>query len=268
MSDSGQVAFSRQLKEAASIREFGYSVMKGKHPGPFYRKDQIAFSLFNRCLLAHEASEVLAGHSLVDDAWIVVRALVEHAVNCVYMLYVADHQTAADFADYGDYLRYTGIRDLKRTSEAALRVVLSQEDEEKQRIRFEAIRSRFDGKRGDKWCVDDALYKRAAHIDRPAPGTDASHCATFLSLVNTVWRHASTYTHGTSGALTKHARLDGKGFAIGRTYSERGAAQALFSANLALYQVLLPVDQRLGGRYASELAQRWKNWNSACEGLV
>ena len=115
MSDSGQVEFSRQLNEAASIREFAYSVIKGEHRGPFYRNDYIAFSLFNRCLQAHEASGILAGHSLVDDAWIVVRALVEHAVNCVYMLYVVDYRT-----------------------EAALRVVLSQEDEEKQRIRFEA----------------------------------------------------------------------------------------------------------------------------------
>lgn len=230
--------------------------MEGKHDGHFERKDYIGFALFNRCLQTHEAAEIVVRNSLLDDAWVLVRALVEHAVNSVYMLFVADAQTADDFADYGDYLNYTNLLDLKGTDEALLRQIVSVEEEEKLRLRYEAVRARFDGKRGDKWCTDDALYKRAIRSDR----INGNRRSDFLWLVNSVWRHASMYTHGTSRALADQVRQEGEITIINRKYAYSEASEALHSANPSLYLVLLPVDVRLGGKNTAGLNRRPEKW--------
>jgi hypothetical protein len=73
------------------VRDYGvFGVMLTEHRGEFLRAEYIAFVLFNRCLQAHEAIEILAKHSPADDAWVLARALVNYAVNCKYMLQVAD----------------------------------------------------------------------------------------------------------------------------------------------------------------------------------
>jgi hypothetical protein len=248
------------MEEGTHLREFAYSIAEGKHEGNFTRKDYIGLSLFNRCLQTHQAIEFVVKQSLVDDAWVLVRTLVEHAVNCVYMLYVADAQTADDYADYADYLSYTTLLDLKSTDEAVLRRGVSVEEEEKNRFRYEAVRSRFDGKRGDKWCVDDALYKRAARVDRAVAAARREERSDFLWLVNSVWRYASTYTHGTAGALTAQVKENAEGVTIHRKYTHDEAARVLHSANLALYLVVLPVDVRLGGKNMAELNRRLETW--------
>lgn len=125
--------FHRQLEEAHRLREFAYSITEGKHQGNFERKDYIAFALFNRCLQTHEAAELVVKQSLIDDMWVLVRALVEHTVNAVYMLYVADFATADNFNDYQDYLAYKVLLDLKGTDEPMLRQLVSAEEEEKGR---------------------------------------------------------------------------------------------------------------------------------------
>jgi 3-keto-L-gulonate-6-phosphate decarboxylase len=258
--ESAEAEFNRQMEEATHLREFAYSIVGGKHDGNFTRKDYIGLSLFNRCLQTHQATEIVAKHSLIDDAWVLVRALAEHAVNCVYMLVVADAQTADDYADYADYLSYTTLLDLKSTNEAALRRVVSVEEEEKNRLRYEAVRSRFDGKRGDKWCVDDALYRRAARVDRTVTAAGGEERSDLLWLVNSVWRYASTYTHGTAGALAAQVKEDAEGVTIHRKYTHEEAARVLHAANLALYLAVLPVDVRLGGKNIAELNRRLQRW--------
>jgi hypothetical protein len=255
-----EAEFKRQLEEAVHLREFAYSIAEGKHEGKFERKDYIGLSLFNRCLQTHQATEIMVRSSLIDDTWVLIRALVEHAVNSVYMLYVADAQTADDFNDYGDYLSYKTLLDLKATEETVLRKEATAAEEEKMRLRFEAVRARFDDKRGDKWCADDALYKRAAHVDRTVGAAKGEQRSDLLWLVNSVWRHASTYTHGTARALADQAKQEGEVVTIKRKYTYEEASQALHSANFALYLVLLPVDVRLGGKNAAELNRRLERW--------
>jgi hypothetical protein len=79
--ESAEAQFNRQMEEATRLREFAYTIVEGKHEDIFTRKDYIGLSLFNRCLQTHEATEIVVKHSLIDDAWVLVRALVEHAVN-------------------------------------------------------------------------------------------------------------------------------------------------------------------------------------------
>jgi hypothetical protein len=252
--------FHRQLEEAHRLREYAYSIVSGKHQDHFERKDYIAFALFNRCLQTHEAAELLVQKSLIDDAWVLVRALVEHMVNVVYMLQIADAATADNFNDYQYYLAYKVLLDLKGTDEAMLRRLVSLEEEEKGRLRFEMVRDRFDDKRGDKWCADDALYKRAAKLDAAMTRQLGEKRTDLLWLVNTLWRYASGYTHGTAVSLSDQLEDKGEEVWIKRkpTYAE--AAKVMQSANAALYQVLLPVDVRLGGKNAAELNRMFGAW--------
>ena len=257
--DKGE--FNRQLKEGAHLREFAYSIAVGKHHGHFDPKDYIAFALIQSLpSQAHEAAEVVLKKSLVDDAWVVVRALVEHAVNAVYMLYIADATTAENYNAYQDYLSFKVLLDLKGTYETALRKLIPAEDEEKGRLRFEGVRAQFDGKRGDKWCADDALYKRAARIDAEVTRQTGEKRNDFLWLVNTLWRYASSYTHGTAGTLADHVEDKGEAVWIKRKPTYREAAKAMQSANSALFQVLLPIDVRLGGTHSVELNRMMGAW--------
>jgi hypothetical protein len=252
--------YDRQLNEARSVREFAHVIAEGKHANHFERKDYIGFALFNRCLQTHEAIQYVVSQSLLDDGWVLVRTLVEHAVNSAYMFYVADAATADNFADYLDHLAYTTLLDLKATDEAMVRKQVSVEEEEKLRLRYEAVRAKFDGKRGDKWCVDDALYKRAARIDATLSAAKKERVTDFLWLVNSIWRYASTYTHGTAFALADQLSEGTEGVIIHRKYTYGEGAKVLQSANAALYFILLPVDVRLGGKHAAELNERFKRW--------
>jgi len=262
-SEPSRAEFERQLQEAGRLRKFAHSIVEGKHEGHFERKDYIAFGLFNRCLQTHESAELLARQSLIDDVWVLVRALVEHTVNAVYMLQIADAVTADNFNDYQYYLAYKVLLDLKGTDEPMLRKLVSGEEEGKGRVQFERVRDRFDDKRGDKWCADDALYKRAAKVDAALSQQLGERRTDLLWLVNTLWRYASGYTHGTAGALSDQLEERGEEVWVKRkpTYAE--AAKAMQSANSALYLVLLPIDARLGGKNAVELNRRFGAWVTA-----
>lgn len=261
--DPDKAEFERQLEEAGQLRKFAYSISEGKHHDNFERKDYIAFALFSRCLQTHEAVELVVRQSLLDDGWTLVRSMVEYAVNAVYMLYIADAKTADSFNDYQDYLAHTVLLDLKGTDEPTLRKLVSAEEEEKSRVRYEKVRSQFDGKRGDKWCAEDALYKRAARVDAAVSQQVGEKRSDLLWLVNTIWRYASGYTHGMAGSLSDHLEEKGEEVWIKRkpTYAE--AAKVLLSANSALYQVLLPIDVRVGGKNAAKLNQRMNAWLGA-----
>jgi hypothetical protein len=257
-----EAEFYRQLREAARLREYACSIAEGKHSGHFERKDYVALALFNRCLQTHEATEIVVKQSLIDDTWVLVRALVEHAVNAVYMLYAADATIANDFNDYQDYMSHQNLLDLKGTDEAMLGRWISPEEEEKSRLRFEAVRGRFDGKRGDKWCPDDALYKRVARVDWVISQASGEKRSDFSWLVNSLWRYASGFTHGTARVLTGQLEETDEGVIIRRkpTYGE--AAKVMFSANAALYHVLLPIDGRLGGMHSAEIKRMMGSWQA------
>jgi hypothetical protein len=256
-----QDEFEFQLKEAGELRAFAYSIVTGKHDDHFERKDYIAIAMFARCLQTHEATEIVIRKSLVDDALVLVRALVEHAVNSVYMLGIADAQTADAFADYGDYLIYEQFLGLKAADPALMSIKVPAQEEEKMRLRYEAVRAKFDGKRGDKWCADDTLYKRASRLDHTLRQPEVN--TEWRLLVNAVWRHASTYTHGTARALAPQMIQEGGITTFQRKYTYGEAEQALQSANTAVYLSLLPIAVRLGAKEVGEIHERFGCWVTA-----
>ena len=255
-----------QIGHAKNTREYAYRILEGEHKNDFQRKDYIAFALFNRCLQTHEAAEKLVKHSLLDDAWVLARTLVEHAVNCAYMLYVADAKTADDFADYPDYKRYLELQDLKATNDKLAQQIVPAGQEEKLRARYEPIRGRFDGRRGDRWSPDERLYKRAARVDEKISEAQEEGRTDFLWLVNSVWRYGSARVHGSADVLAEHVTETENGIKIQRKYTKGEAAQVLYSANFALFLVLLLVDLRLGGRNAEEIKRRFADWGRTEQG--
>jgi Family of unknown function (DUF5677) len=249
------------LDDARQKREFSYSIFIGTHQGEFHRKEKIALSLYARCLQAHEAIEILVSRSLVDDAWILMRALVEHAINSAYMLLVADAQTADNFAEYSDYTDYEYLQAIKGTDEQAFRHQVSEEQEEKARQRFEKVRGRFKDKRGnDKWCPDGPLWKRADCVDKFIRERTSDETNAFLWLANTAWRMGSAYTHGAASALVDQLRQAGKEITIQRIYTQDEGAKVLHWANFALYIISIPIDIALGGKNVAEINRRNVEW--------
>jgi Family of unknown function (DUF5677) len=255
--DPHLAAFEFQLKEASELRAFAYSITTGTHHGHFERKDYIGLAMFSRCLQTHEATEIIVRQSLVDDGLVLVRALVEHAVNAVYMLTIADGQTADAFADYGDYMAYEQYASLKVADPDLMSTQVSAQDEDRLRKRYDEILPKFEKKRGDKWCVDDALYKRAARLDHTLRQPDVN--TEWRLLVNAVWRHASTYTHGTARALAAQMTQEGEITTLERRATYKEAQQVLQSANTAVYLALLPVGGRLGADLAA-IHERFGRW--------
>jgi Family of unknown function (DUF5677) len=255
--DPHHAAFEFQLKEATELRAFAYSLVTGAHHGKFERKDYIGMSMFYRCLQTHKAVEIVVKQSLVDDGLVLVRSLVEHAVNAVYMLMIADAATADAFADYGDCLVYEQFASLKAADPDLMRSQVSAEDEDKMRKRYDAVLPKFEKKRGDKWCVDDALYKRASRLDHTLRQPEVN--TEWRLLVNAVWRHASTYTHGTARALAGIMTQDGEVTTLERKVSYKEAQDVLQSANTAVYLSLLPVAGRLGLDLAP-IHKRFEAW--------
>jgi hypothetical protein len=256
------ISLAAVLGDARAKREYYYSIFVGSHDRPVELKDTIAFTLYSRCLQTHEGIEILASHSLVDDAWVLLRSMAEHAINSAYMLLIADSQTAIDFADYGKDSDHEYLQRIKGTNERAFKHQVSTETEEKARARYEEVRGRYDGRRGmDKWCPDGALYKRADLVDNFISQRTGDKDSPFLWLANTAWRMASDYTHGAASVLANQVQpKEGVRVTLQRIYTPEEAADVLKWANFALYLISIPIDVALGGKNVAEINKRNVAW--------
>jgi hypothetical protein len=198
------------LADAKQKREYCHSIFVGQHRREVQREDTIALSLYSRCLQCHEAIEILVSRSLVDDAWVLLRAMIEHSINCAYMLLIADAQTASDFADYDNYTNYEYLQSIKSTDERAFRHQVPLDVEEKAHARYEQVRFRYDSRRGmDKWCPDGALWKRADLVDKYIKSASPEEASPFLwlAILDGGWR-ATTPMEPPAYWLIKCARKE------------------------------------------------------------
>jgi len=250
------------LSDAKAKRDYYYSIFIGTHDTPVQLKDTVAFALYSRCLQTHEAIEILASNALVDDAWVLLRSMAEHAINSAYMLLIAGDQTARDFADYGKYTDYEYLQAIKGTDERAFRHQVSVETEEQARARHEEVRARYDTKRGmDKWCPDGPLYKRADLVDTFIAQRTRDDDSPFLWLANTAWRMASDYTHGAASVLAEQVQpKEETRVTLQRIYTPEQATAVLNWANFALYIISIPIDIALGGKNVAEINKRNVAW--------
>lgn len=154
-----------QLQEAAELRNLAYAIIIAEHRREFTRAQHLAIITFYRSLQTHEAIEILMRKGLVEDGRALLRVLVEHVVNCAYMLLIGDDATATDFIKYPAYWKYKLLRDLKNVDESRFRRSVSVEQEEEIRRDYDALHPRFKDRRNGEWCVDGQLHKRAAKVD-------------------------------------------------------------------------------------------------------
>lgn len=247
---------AHQLEQATELRILAYSVVEGEHKGEFTRARNLALALFYRTLQTHEATEILIRQKLVEDARVLVRVLVEQAVNCAYMLVVADDDAATDFVTYPKFCRYKLVSDLRSIDEDRLRKSVPIEREEEIRLEHEALYPRFKNRRAAEWCVDGQLYQRATRVDEEFAQKLEQTYVEFRWMVNSEWRFASSHVHAMADSLLDQVtQLEGV-ITIEQRFDPEDAASALYSANFALALVLPLVDSSLGEKYASHVSNR------------
>ena len=251
---------AHQLAQATELRQLAYEVVVAEHKGQFTRAHNLASALFYRSLQTHEAIEILIKSELTEDARALVRVLVEQAVNCVYMLTVADDQTVEDFVQYPKYKRYELLRDLKSVDENRLRRSIPVEFEEEIQVEYDSLHPRFKGRRMGQWCADGPLHKRAAKADEKLSEAFKKPYKEFLWLINSEWRLAGSHVHGMADSLLDQVTQVEGGITIEQKFDAEDAATALYTANFALGLALPPVDSSLGGKHASHISERMRKF--------
>jgi hypothetical protein len=204
--------------------------------------------MFYRSLQTHDAIEILLKQRLVEDARVLVRVLIEHEVNCAYMLLVGDEETATDFVKYPRYWNYFLMRGLKSVDESRFRKQISVELEDETRKEHEALNPRFKDRRNGEWCVDAKLHARARKIDEKLAGITKQPYIEFRWLVNSEWRFAGSHVHGNADALREQVSRSENVITIEQKYDPEDAAEALYAANFALGLVLHLIDSLLERR--------------------
>ena len=250
-----------QLQQASELRNLAYVVIVAEGVCDLTIEQRIALAMFYRSLQTHEAIEILVRQKLVEDARVLVRVLVEHAVNCSYMLLVGDGETAADFTKYLRYWNYILMRGLKAVDESRFRKNVSVELENETREEHENLGPRFKDRRNGEWCVDGKLHQRAAKVDEKLAEFIKQPYIEFRWLVNSEWRFAGSHVHGNADALLEQVSRSENVITIEQKYDPEDAAEALYSANFALSLVLHLIDSLLGAKNAVTISAQLKKFN-------
>jgi len=212
----------------------------------FALRDCIFFGLAHKSLHTFEAIRILCEHSLVDDAFALVRTLIEGIINATFVFFMND-ATAKDYADFSDYHKWIQFRDFdeKVAREAESAVPMAEVEEMKNK--YEAVRMRYEKNRNRDWHPDN-LYKRASKVDAKF-GQD---CKEMRALVNSAWRMACQYVHGTAGSVLPRITVSGVSVDIRRQFRPEEAASLLSISNRAILILLAVADDRLTGKNRDE----------------
>lgn len=250
-----------QLEQAPELRNLAYAIIMAEGVRDLTLTQRIALTMFYRSLQTHEAIERLLKEKLVEDARVLVRVLVEHVVNCAYMLLVGDDETASDFIKYPRYWNYFLMRGLKAVDENRFRKNICVELEEEIRKDYEELHPRFKDRRNGEWCVDAKLHVRAAKVDEKLAEFLKQQYIEFRWLVNSEWRFAGSHVHGNADALLEQVSRSGNEITIEQKFDAEDAAEALYAANFALSLVFHPIDSLLGAKNATAISDRLKKFN-------
>ena len=245
-----------QFQEAAELRNLAYAIIVAEHKREFTRAQHLGLLIFYRSLQTHEAIEILLKQKMVEDARVLLRVLVEHSVNCAYMLTVGGDQTATDFIKYPAYWKHKLLRDLRNVDESRFRKSVSVEREEEIRKDYDALHLRFKDRRNGEWCADGQLHKRAAKVDEVLGQQLPLAYVEFRWLVNSEWRFAGSHVHGMADTLLEQVSQSNGVITIEQKYEPEEAATALYSANFALALLLPLFDALLDGKHSSEISVR------------
>ncbi len=120
---------------------------------------------------------------------------------------------------------------------------------------YEAGKDRFRRGRIYDWSIVP-LFQRAKDIDQKV----APDFPLLRMVVNSPWRKAGAYVHGTARSITSRVNEENGGVVIRRVVRPEEQPAALYAANLICFALLSFIDLRLGKRKADKwkaLYQRW-----------
>jgi hypothetical protein len=195
----------------------------------------------------------VAEKGYADDAFVLVRALAECTVNAAYVGNTTD-EVANDYADFSSFMNWKEFEGMQAVAPESVKDVSAQEIET-MRQAFETVRARYESNRPIDWCSKN-LFQRAAEIDK-AVSMDFN---LLRSIINSPWRKASAYVHGTASSINSRVKEQDGGIIIHRQFTEEEAAAAQYAANFIMFVLLAFVDMRIGKKHVEawhKLHERW-----------
>ncbi len=220
----------------------------------FTRKDYIFLALADKNFATFDAIRILAEKGYSDDAFVLVRTLAECTVNAAFVGNMTD-EIANDYADFSSFMNWKEFEGLRDVAPEAVKD-MPKEEVEAMRATFESVKKRYEKSRSMDWCSKN-LFQRASEIDK-AVSADFN---LLRVIVNSPWRKACAYVHGTASSITSRVTEQDGGIVIHRKFTEEEAAAALYAANLIMFALLAFLDLRLGKKNAKKwlaLQREWK----------
>ena len=244
------VTLPHELDIAKQLAELANEMCSGTihAEAEFTRKDYIFFALADKNFATFDAIRFLAEKGYADDAFVLVRTLAECTVNAAYVGNVSD-EVANDYADFSSFMNWKEFEGMQAVAPESVKDIPAKEIGE-MRQAFEAVKKRFENNRPMDWC-SKPLFQRATEMDK-AVSKDFNLLRT---IINSPWRKASAYVHGTASSITSRLRERDGGIVIHRQFTEEEAAAALYAANLIMFALLAFVDLRIGKKHA----EKWRN---------
>lgn len=251
------IDYAHQLAIAKQLEAFAQQMCSGTltSKNEFTQRDYIFFGLVDKNIGTFHSIRVLVEAGLADDGFALIRVLAESTVNAAFVEFSDTDQVAKDYADFPDFFRWIEYSDLARVAPDSAKDVTAEEITEMQRA-HDAVKDRYAKHRHD-WS-DLKLIQRAAEIDAKVD----PKWNLLRVIVNSAWRKASAYVHGTARSITSRVKEKDGGIVIHREVSPQEQAAALYAANLILFALMMFVDLRLGKPNVmklKELRLRWAN---------
>lgn len=174
----------------------------------------IAYVLFLRAERSYSSIRILARTRMADDAFALVRVMVEKIINGQYILLLGT-ETALDYIQYQAFREWRDLEEL-RSVEQNLVPEYSPEALNNLRAAYEAAKTKTapDGSskerfgRGHDW-IEIGLGKRAEQIDeilRRRLGAKSFKATQVL--YHTTYKKSATYLHGTWASVARSLELE------------------------------------------------------------
>lgn len=215
------------------------------------RKDLVFLALCDKCFSTAAAIYCLCNHGFVDDAFALLRVLIEGMINAVYIL-ESDDQIAEDYVDYPMFHAWDQFEKIRAVA-PDLATYVSQDEQEQMKVEYEHTCARYEKNPNRDWAKEN-IFSRAKFLDARAEYN------IFRSLINVTWKTASAYVHSTATSLRSRITEDEKHVNISRVPTKEEKAVVLHSSNMALFTLVSLLDIRLGGKGKERWKELYTKW--------
>src|SRR5689334_15840024 len=137
------------------------SLLVGLEPTA-HLKHKVFLALSHKCFTTAEAIRSLCDQNLHDDAFALLRVLMEAMIDAVYIL-ESDEQIASDYIDYPKFRRWYQFDQIRQVG-PNLATYVSQADQTEMEGEFQQVKSRYEKNPNKDWSKDN-IFKRARFID-------------------------------------------------------------------------------------------------------